>query len=125
LGELGLECGVNAVGTAAEQPGERGGLYRELIAGDGVVAAVGERGAAFCRAPGTRWPFRFRVSVWSEIAPDFGTRIMSEDAVPERVVQLDFIWANRAGSRSCRVLRLTNEPASHRLVVTPFDARAW
>ncbi len=70
-------------------------------------------------------PFGFRVSVWSVIGPDFGTKSRSEDAVPERLVPLDRICANRPGSRHCSVGRFRNEPASHSAVVTPVIRASW
>lgn len=43
-------------------------------------------------------PFRLRVNDFAVTEPVRGTYTWSDDAVPERVVQLDLIWAHSSGS---------------------------
>jgi hypothetical protein len=50
-------------------------------------------------------PLRLRVSDLAVMGLDLGTKILSKEVVPERVVQLDLIQLNRAGSRHCMVAR--------------------
>ncbi|WP_425247840.1 hypothetical protein [Streptomyces sp. NEAU-NA10] len=55
-------------------------------------------------------------------APDLGRNTRSLEAVPDRVVQLDLIWANSSGSRHCRVLRFRFPPYHGTRMITKLGA---
>ena len=69
-------------------------------------------------------PLRLSVSDLLVMVPVRGTYTWSEEAVPERVVQLALNMSYTPWSRQRSSVRLRNCPASHTIVVR-FRVRAW
>ena len=64
-------------------------------------------------------PFGLSVRLWAAMSPEAGTNTRSDDAVPDRSVQLDEIWSNSAWSRQVYAVRSKCWPLSHSMVVKP------